>query len=350
MSSLWKGPDHLVYVRGSGFLLPYTEEYKRYRFRDIQVFSVAKRSRIGMAMVYSLGVFLFAIPVVLVLALTEAEDFGTGSAVFVSLCALGLLASVSLIARHLILGPTCTCDIQTSLSRDRLRPLNRYWKTLEIVEAVEAEIRGSQEALGGEGTRETGILPAGSKRSAAIAVPGPVFPTFFATLAFGLGCLAALHLESLVLTGALLVLLIVVSFLLTFSLVASMRRATPELVRALLWCVLGGLFVFLGGAVVYLFLSAARDPAYTVGVTGPLEAFSGIAAEGGFGFYLFFAVLSLGMFVVGVSGLVISSRWRGKLAKSVAPAPVEKVGVPAAEEAGVPAAEDGPSTGEESDG
>ena len=52
LSSLWLGEDDLVYVKGSGFLMPFTEEYKRFRLGEIQSFSVAKTSRTGLTLLY----------------------------------------------------------------------------------------------------------------------------------------------------------------------------------------------------------------------------------------------------------------------------------------------------------
>ena len=52
MSSLWMASDHLVYVKGSGFLMPFTEEYKRFRFDEIQCLSVVRTSRVGKGVLY----------------------------------------------------------------------------------------------------------------------------------------------------------------------------------------------------------------------------------------------------------------------------------------------------------
>jgi hypothetical protein len=52
LSSLWLGKDHLVYVKGTGFLVPFTEEYKRFRLSEIQAVNVARTSRIGFSLLY----------------------------------------------------------------------------------------------------------------------------------------------------------------------------------------------------------------------------------------------------------------------------------------------------------
>ena len=41
MSSLWLADDHLVYVKGTGFLMPFLEEYKRFRLSDIEARLIA---------------------------------------------------------------------------------------------------------------------------------------------------------------------------------------------------------------------------------------------------------------------------------------------------------------------
>ena len=330
MSSLWKGEDHLVYVRGSGFILPFTEEYKRYRFRDIQVISVAKRSRIGMALLHAAGLLCFGIPAALTLALVDADSFGVGLAILVSFLSLGFLLFASLLIRHLILGPTCTCDIQTNLSQDRIRPLSRYHQALEVLEEVESEIRSSQAGLDGGGT-STGkekTRPAAAREGARLHIAGSIIPTFIATILFGLGSIAGLHLESVALVSGLLFLVLIAGILLVVSLILSVRRATPESIRSALWVILGLLFLFIGSAVVYLLLVSARDPAYTLEFTGPLEAFAAVAVEGGMVFYGLFLALALSLLVTGAIGLVLGTRWKGKLrqagAESVAlEAPVE---------------------------
>ena len=41
-SSLWAGKEHLLYVRGTGFLVPFSEDYQRVRYRDVQATTVAR--------------------------------------------------------------------------------------------------------------------------------------------------------------------------------------------------------------------------------------------------------------------------------------------------------------------
>ena len=46
-SSLWLGEDHLVHVRGSGFLVPFSEEYRRFSLSEIEAVTLARTSRVG---------------------------------------------------------------------------------------------------------------------------------------------------------------------------------------------------------------------------------------------------------------------------------------------------------------
>lgn len=321
MSSLWRGKDHLLYVRGSGFLIPLTEEYKRYRFADIQAISIAKKSRIGAAVLYAIGLLACAGPLALIFALLDASEFGMGSAISISIFALGILLFGSLLLRHFILGPTCVCDLQTSLSRDRIRPLNRFHAARQCLDAIAVEIDAAQQSLtpGGDGETVTVSAEAGGSRGGraeSFSVPRPVIPTFAGVILFGIGALATLHLESVALTTFLLFLLLFVSLSLTISLIASVRRLTPESIRTLLWVALGLLFVLVGTATVYLLISAARNPAYTIDFMGPLEALTGVAGGGGPGFYFVFLALSLGFFVCGISGVLTALRWKELIAKA----------------------------------
>lgn len=330
MSSLWRGDDHLVYVRGSGFLIPFTEEYKRYRFQDIQLISLAKKSRVGKAVLYSMVMMACAIPAILIFALSS-DGLSTVGVVFSSIFLIGMLASLALLIRHLILGPTCTCDIQTGLSRDRIRPLDRFFRAKELVASLEQEIRESQKGLeagataAGKDRDGIEVMTAESNLAAALSVSPLAIPSFAATMVFALGCLAAVHLESAAICAFLFFFLLVLGVLMLANLVTSVRRATPESLRTVSWVLLGLLFLFIGFAVVYLLVAVSRDPAYTLGVEGPFEAFAAVATEGGLVFYIASLVLSAGLFAAGIAGLLQSMKWRGRIASGEHSAKTEEV-------------------------
>ncbi len=318
MSSLWVGEDHLVYVRGSGFLMPFTEEYKRYRYRDIQTLSVARTSRIGMSILFVMGMLFFSGLATLTILLSDASDFGLGKAVFLSVLCIGGLVCAAFLLRHLILGPTCVCDIQTNLSRDRIRPLNRFPRTVQTIEQIEAKIRESQASTVSSADQVDGEFSAKSVESSlmdSFQIPKPVAANFVSFGILGLGCLLAIHLESSVVTALILVCLLGQSMMLTLSLIASVRKATPEAIRSTLWIQLGLFFLLIGSGAVYFLLVATRDPAYTIGITGPLEAYAAIATEGGLPGYITFMALAIGMVISSLVGVTLVNSWKARISQ-----------------------------------
>ncbi|MEM9283029.1 MAG: hypothetical protein AAGA96_14470 [Verrucomicrobiota bacterium] len=316
MSSLWMGDDHLVYVRGSGILMPFTEEYKRYRYRDIQTISLARTSRIGGSILYTMGLLFIAGMIALVFGLSADNGINLPTAVLLSFLFVTALLLTAGLLRHLVLGPTCVCDIQTSLSRDRIRPLSRYLSATQAIEQIEKKIRESQEALFEQSNDSSGSLdarPAITLQVEHFQIPKPVLFNFACFGFLGLLCAVALHLENIALTAIVIVAMLGQSLLLTLSLIASARKATPESIRTVLWIQLGFFFVFIGVAVVYFLIVATREPTYTVGITGPLEAYTAIAAEwGGIGYGVFLTI-AFGMLATGLSGVILGANWAKRI-------------------------------------
>jgi hypothetical protein len=314
LSSLWLGGDHLVYVKGSGFILPFTEEYKRFRLSEIQAVNVAKTSRTGWILLYLFGLLLAILVVTLILVV--AESMRPITVIGLSLgFALGLV-SLGLLARHLILGPTCVCDIQTRLSRERIRPLNRYHRTLEMVRRIDGLVRDRQTdvRIGGDSDgRETSPRTSSARDADFFQVPRVVPASFGAFLLLGLGGVLGLHLESLGLTAFVLFMILAASLVLLLALIAVVRKPTPESLRTVLWLLLGLHFLVIGIGTVYYLVVATREPAYTVGLTGPLEAYAGIPSEGGMALYGVFAGLLGGMTGISFTGLLLAGKWRKKI-------------------------------------
>lgn len=317
LSSLWQGGDHLVYVNGRGVLIPLSEEYKRYKYSEIQAFSIAKTSRLGKGILYGAGFVFFSSIIAVILVFID--DYNTGLALAVSCLVVGALVSIGLLLRHLILGPTCVCEIRTSISKERLRPLNRYHRAKEIVAQIDDQIRESQKGLNGsvKGSAAESVVAATVLRRGDFFQIGKLtIPTFLGFAVFGLVALAALHLESVVTTGVLLFLVLVVSLLLTFSLIGSVRKPTPEPIRIGLWSLLGLMFLFLGAGAVYFLIVATQNPAYTIGITGPLEAYTAVASEGGMLGYGIFLGLGLGFLMVSIVGILKTMKWSNQIKRS----------------------------------
>jgi len=321
MSSLWLADDHLVYVKGTGFLMPFLEEYKRFRLADIQAITLARTSRVGKGLLYTMALLFCSALVALIFAPTETMRPFT--VVAISFFLLAGLAALALLVRHLILGPTCVCDVQTSLTRERLRPLNRYHGALQTIAMIEGLVRERQAGMAGQSASEDGAetaatRPAGTFRGDTFGVPAPVPAAFGVFLVLGLAGLAGLHLESVALTAGVLVMVLLGSLMLTMALVAVVRKTTPDSLRMVLWITMGIHFLVVGTGAVYFLMAATADPAYTVGITGPLEAFTGIATNGGAVFYGIFLALFLGYFVTGLTGLIEAGKWRRRLQLAVA--------------------------------
>jgi len=256
-----------------------------------------------------------------VLWLTGYDGSNVVKAIFLSLLSLGALVFAAGLVSHLILGPTCVCDIQTSLSRDRLRPLGHYLRAQQVVERLDGLVRKAQEELvsyeeGGEASGER--TKAKTSVVESFQVPGSVMVNFGVFTGVGVVLILALMLESIILIGTALALLMGCGLVLTLALIASMKRATPDVLRSTLWIQLGLLFLLTASGAVYYLLVATQKPKYTIGITGPLEAFTAIAAEGGIVGYFTIAILSLGILVSGVTGLVVGARWKAKISRVIA--------------------------------
>jgi len=132
-ASLWAGREHLLYVFSTG----YTEEYKRFYYRDIQAIVTRKTNR-GSAWNFlsALSLFLFAL-----LALTRTTT--TVAIIFWILSGLSLLVLIG----NLLLGPTCICHLQTAVSREELPSLSRERNAMKAVTLLKPLIEGAQGML-----------------------------------------------------------------------------------------------------------------------------------------------------------------------------------------------------------
>jgi hypothetical protein len=313
-SSLWLGEDHLVYVKGSGFLMVTGEEYKRFRLSEIEALNLAKTSRIGPGLLF-LVVFLASAGIAS-LVLLLSDTLGPATVAFISFFVVGALLSLALLVRHLVLGPTCVCDLQTRLTRERIRPLNRYHRALEVVKRVEGLVRERQSGIVVGSADVAGAGVAGIRGDGFYSVPALATASFGGFVVFGFVALAALHLESLLLTGVVLFLVLAASLLVILALVSAVRRPTPDSIRRILWSLLVLHFLVVGIGSVYYLVAAMREPSYTVGFAGPLEAYTALASEGGMVLYGVFVGLFLGMLACGIVGVVLSLRWRGRIQRA----------------------------------
>ncbi len=132
-AALWAGKDHLLSVYTTG----YTEEYKRFYYRDIQAIITRKTWRGAVVNIFlALFLSLFAL-----LAITRTTPEAA--------VALWVPAGFSLLilARNVLLGPTCVCHVQTAVSREELPSLSRERYARKAIAILKPLIESAQGTL-----------------------------------------------------------------------------------------------------------------------------------------------------------------------------------------------------------
>jgi len=132
-TQLWIGKEHLLAVESDG----YTEHYKRFDYRDIQVLAVRKTVP-GLIANVLLGtvVLLF-----IVLSIVVEDPVGRGfSWGFLGFFGLLLLINV-------LRGPTCQCQIRTAVQTLDLVSLNRLRTARKAFATIKPMIEQSQGSL-----------------------------------------------------------------------------------------------------------------------------------------------------------------------------------------------------------
>lgn len=147
-STLWLGRDHLLSINSERF----SEDYKRFYFRDIQAIIIRKTHT---GLVINIVFILLALP--LLISSTFVSDSGGVAA---CLIISGLLLLVALI--NALMGPTCRCDLQTAVQVEQLPSLGRLRRARKVLAKLRPLIAEAQ----GELTREE--IPA---RMAALSQP-----------------------------------------------------------------------------------------------------------------------------------------------------------------------------------
>jgi hypothetical protein len=132
-SSLWLGPDHLLCIDSTGF----TENYKRFYFRDIQAVIVRKTDGYkywGLA--WGLLTLFFA-----------ASAFLTSDSVgrIVLLSIAGFFALCMFL--NFALGPTSACHVQTAVQNEPLPSIVRLRKARKVLNLLRPLIVTAQGEL-----------------------------------------------------------------------------------------------------------------------------------------------------------------------------------------------------------
>jgi hypothetical protein len=147
-SSLWIGDGHLLYIKGTGFLIPFTEEYLRFELKKIQGISIV-RTRTGLA------ISLVVAALVVLTGGLAASATGTAAAAvgdsrfvywFLAIVfGLSTVAALAVLVVNLALGPTCLCLLQSPVRSERLRPLRRLRVARRVITELAAIIERSQQ-------------------------------------------------------------------------------------------------------------------------------------------------------------------------------------------------------------
>ncbi|MGI8604898.1 MAG: hypothetical protein ACR2OZ_18160 [Verrucomicrobiales bacterium] len=148
-SSVWLGSSHLLYVKGAGFLVPFTEEYLRFELKRIQALSII-RTRIGLVISLLLAASTFVNAALAWSAgWTASQTQHDGRLVYIFASVFfGLPSVLSLLALivHFARGPTCLLQVQTRVRSERLRPLRRLRAARRVFDEISPLIAASQQA------------------------------------------------------------------------------------------------------------------------------------------------------------------------------------------------------------
>ena len=138
-SSLWLGKDHLLCVDSSG----YTETYKRFYFRDIQVITlvVTKRRTVWNGVLVA--------PMVICLAGLANSLFSLPRGEIAAIVTWAIFAAVFIVPLLInnLMGPTCTGYLRTAVQIEELPSLGRLWRARKVLERIRPFITAVQGAL-----------------------------------------------------------------------------------------------------------------------------------------------------------------------------------------------------------
>ena len=135
-ASLWLGKDHLLYVETNG----YTENYKRFYFRDIQAFTICRTNGRSVS-----NCVLGAIAGLLLLVGLTTQS--TGGIIGFGIAAI--VAGLIPIGINTALGPTCLCQLRTAVQTEHL-PIARVHGARKILERIRPMIAAAQGQLAPE--------------------------------------------------------------------------------------------------------------------------------------------------------------------------------------------------------
>jgi hypothetical protein len=128
-STLWIGEDHLLGIHSSG----YSEDYKRFYFRDIQAV-VLRKTETGRIISGILGAFSV---ICLMAVLTTSIGFN-----FFWYIVTGCFMTFLVI--NTFFGPTCVCQLRTAVQTEELPSLRRLRRARKVLARLRPLIAAAQ--------------------------------------------------------------------------------------------------------------------------------------------------------------------------------------------------------------
>jgi hypothetical protein len=280
--SIWRGPDHLLVVEGSGVLFALGETYRRIDYENIQAMSLVRTQRYGWLLAAFIAPLALMAAILMIMALAGAGS--TEMTTFTIIFGIPLvLVPFILLVVHVARGRTVRCTLQTAVQNLRLRPLTREARAQEVM----AQITGiCREYQGGTLPEPPQADPAAAPPPWQAAPRGdrPLWNGSPAAIAAGVTVL----LWGVVLAGELfvggagyLVLDTILGAIATVAavvaLVFAMRLHSPTALQVALW-ISSGLGILTGFcALMGLGMAAAILNQKDVGKSNPADAFQYLA-------------------------------------------------------------------------
>ena len=152
--TLWLGPDHLLSVERTNF----TEDYRRYYFKDIKAIIVRRTRRWGAVTAVLLTLLLLLVGGFSIAAMKAPPFDRMLPVIFAGILSMPLLVALLV---HLVRGPTCICHLRTPVQQEQLPSLNRLWKARRTLARIQAAIDAIQGPLSEEQFTEVAHLVGG---------------------------------------------------------------------------------------------------------------------------------------------------------------------------------------------
>ncbi|MFL6463803.1 MAG: hypothetical protein ACJ73N_05270, partial [Bryobacteraceae bacterium] len=141
---LWEGADHIFSVTGTRF----SEQYRRFYYRDIQALVIQRCARPG-----SIGAWLLTSFFCVVFALFGKVSYTNGGPIWLhfSLWIASLVLFLYLVYRSIVsLKYSCRCYIQTAVTWEELPSLYRIWNAQKALGQIRTRITEVQGAWAGD--------------------------------------------------------------------------------------------------------------------------------------------------------------------------------------------------------